>query len=85
MSGQAERITWGDCPRCGDRIAIGWSGDGVAEIDCVNACELGAGPAGLRTCCQAGLDVYPDACPAHGPQVPDDLLETVDAERESAR
>ena len=77
MNGEAERITWGECPGCGDRMAVGWIGAGIAEIDCVNACELSGEQAALSTCCKVGLVVYPSDCPEHGPQVPADLLNIV--------
>lgn len=36
----SEKVTWGTCPRCEGRVALGWVGHTVTEIDCMAACEL---------------------------------------------
>jgi len=36
----SERVTWESCPSCGDRAAVGWTGDAVTEFDCVRRCDL---------------------------------------------
>jgi hypothetical protein len=36
----SERVTWESCPSCGQRAAVGWTGDMVVEFDCVGGCEL---------------------------------------------
>jgi hypothetical protein len=35
-----ERVTWGSCPNCGARAAVGWIGDEVTEADCHSECDL---------------------------------------------
>ena len=30
----SEPVTWQSCPSCGERAAVGWTNDEVAEADC---------------------------------------------------
>jgi hypothetical protein len=36
----SERITWEQCPSCGDTAAVGWIRDEPVEFDCVHNCDL---------------------------------------------
>lgn len=36
----SEKVTWETCPGCGGRVALGWVGRTVMEIDCAAGCEL---------------------------------------------
>ena len=36
----SERITWEQCPSCGDAAAVGWIRDEPVEFDCVRNCDL---------------------------------------------
>ncbi len=36
----SERITWEQCPSCGDTAAVGWIRDEPVEYDCVRNCNL---------------------------------------------
>ena len=37
-----ERVTWGSCPNCGERAAVGWTEDTVTELDCMGGCGFTA-------------------------------------------
>ena len=38
----SERVSWTSCPSCGERAAVGLTGDEVAEFDCASGCKLTA-------------------------------------------